>query len=386
MSSHKRTMLVEFPADSAPISVHPEDATFCVLRANGAAECVLIPTVPAPWRMPATKDALVLVETRLARLKFSSLLHAGLPQVVTNVAEVSGAKTEVMRLALATIPTFPSKELGTMFRALELSLRSAAPAHELHSERSLNVFIQILLFLRPAAFDLTTIIRLVALRAFEESHLGHRQRSDPILVHGVMRAWCRSALLDDPALQRLPPNLLVHCKLRPDVRIDGRMLHDGLAQWTAYALERQAPASGVPLSHDCLCTVVVQHMAASKLDRRRRVERLGPANGAPVVAVGQLCRRLRLLRRRRRQRRGRRRAAHSLLPRAFRVKTRQAPVFSANAATPMPAVRMPLATSPPLFLGARKGRREPFEVVPFVVATTGAGKAFRASHLRHAWL
>eukprot|EP00448_Togula_jolla_P037453 CAMPEP_0170624272 /NCGR_PEP_ID=MMETSP0224-20130122/30142_1 /TAXON_ID=285029 /ORGANISM="Togula jolla, Strain CCCM 725" /LENGTH=287 /DNA_ID=CAMNT_0010950779 /DNA_START=356 /DNA_END=1217 /DNA_ORIENTATION=- len=123
-----------------------QDPTFRVLRADGASQGILIPTIPASWRVTPTKDAAVFAQARLPGLQLPPLLYASLPHVVTDVAEMGGAEAEVVRLALAAVAALPAQELGAMLRTLELPLRGASPAHEFHRKSGLHVFVQVLLF------------------------------------------------------------------------------------------------------------------------------------------------------------------------------------------------------------------------------------------------
>jgi hypothetical protein len=124
--------------------------------------------------MATTKNTSILAQAGLSRLQFPPLLDTCLPQVMTDIAEVRGAKTEIMRLSLTTIPALPSQELGPMFRALQLPLGGTSAANKFHGEGSLYVFIQVVLFLlRSATLYLAAIIRLSALGAFVECHFCH---------------------------------------------------------------------------------------------------------------------------------------------------------------------------------------------------------------------
>jgi hypothetical protein len=103
-----------------------------VLCAYCTAEGILIAAIPATRRMASAKYAAVFAKARFARLQLTPLLNTRLPEVVTNVAEVSSSKTEIMCLSLAAIATLPAQELRPMLGALQLALRGTTTANELH--------------------------------------------------------------------------------------------------------------------------------------------------------------------------------------------------------------------------------------------------------------
>mmetsp|Transcript_46196 Transcript_46196/g.100381 ORF Transcript_46196/g.100381 Transcript_46196/m.100381 type:complete len:232 (+) Transcript_46196:417-1112(+) len=228
-----------------------QDPTFRVLRADGASQGILIPTIPASWRVTPTKDAAVFAQARLPGLQLPPLLYASLPHVVTDVAEMGGAEAEVVRLALAAVAALPAQELGAMLRTLELPLRGASPAHEFHRKSGLHVFVQVLLFflLHACTLHLAAIVRLVALRAFEERHSGHRQSGDFVLVTRIVCSRRRPPLLHDPALQSLSSHLLVHVELRRHQGVYRGVLYDSLAERAPDALEGEPSACCVALPH-----------------------------------------------------------------------------------------------------------------------------------------
>lgn len=145
-----------------------------ILRTNGTTERILVTAVPATCRMASTEDAAVLAEARLTSLQLAPLLHACLPEIVTNVAEMCGPEAEIVCLPLATIAALPAQELGAMLWTLQLPLGGTAAADQLHRESSLHVLVQIvlLLFCRTALY-LSSIVRFIALGAFIECHLCH---------------------------------------------------------------------------------------------------------------------------------------------------------------------------------------------------------------------
>lgn len=256
-----------------------------VLCTNGATERVLVATVSAARWMAPAEDAAVFAKARFTSLQLPPLLDARLPEVVTDVAEVRGTEAKIMCLPLAAIPALPSKELSPMLGTLQLALRSTTSAHELHGEGSLHVVVQIFLLLHIATLYLAAVIRLVALRAFKESHLCHCECGDFVLVGRVVRSRQRPALFDYPALQRLSPYLLVHVVLRRDNSVDARMPHYSLAERAPDVLKSQPASSCVPFPDHGLRTMLVQDMTAGQPDGRCAIERLRPANGAPLVAI-----------------------------------------------------------------------------------------------------
>jgi hypothetical protein len=148
---------------------------FCVLSAYSTAERIFVTAVPGARRMASTENTAVFSEARLARLQLAPLLYASLPKVMTNVAEVGSTEAEVVRLPLATVPTLPTEELCAVLWALKLALRSTTTADKLHGEGGLHIIIQVILFVfLPTTLHFTPIVRLIALRAFEECHLRHR--------------------------------------------------------------------------------------------------------------------------------------------------------------------------------------------------------------------
>jgi hypothetical protein len=208
--------------------------------------------------MSATEYAPVLAKTELASLQLPALLHAGLPKVVADVAEVSGAEAEVVCLALAAVAALPAEEFCAVLRALKLALGRATSAHELHGQSGLHVVIQIVLLLFLAcALNLSAVVRLIALRTFEERHLRHRQSGYSILIGRIVGPRRGPPLLDHPALQCLPSDLLVHCELWCNVFGYGTVLHDGLAERALYALEGQPSATSVALLDHGLGTMVM---------------------------------------------------------------------------------------------------------------------------------
>mmetsp|Transcript_28748 Transcript_28748/g.72196 ORF Transcript_28748/g.72196 Transcript_28748/m.72196 type:complete len:210 (-) Transcript_28748:1305-1934(-) len=209
--------------------------------------------------MSPSEDAAVLPQAGLAGLQFPPLLDSGLPEVVAHVAEVRGAETEVVGLSFATIPALPAQELGPVLGALQLPLRSAPSAYQLHGQCCLDVVIEVLLlFLVDAStFGLSAVVRFIALRTFEERHLRHCEAGQAVLVAGVAGLRRRAPLLDDPALQGLSADLLIHRELRGDEAIDGGVLHYGLAERAFDALEGEPSAARVPLADHGLGAMVV---------------------------------------------------------------------------------------------------------------------------------
>lgn len=203
--SHHGTIPAEIPPHSLSISVD-EDAALSVLSADGATERVLVAAIPATWGMSSTEYAAVLAEARPTRLQLPPLLHARLPEVVAYVAEVGGAEAEVVGLALATVATLPAQELGAVLGALELPLGCATAADKLHGQSSLDVVVEVfLLFLlscpdTSSALHFAPVVRLVALRALEESHLLHGEGGDSVLVTGIIRPRGWPPLLHHPPL------------------------------------------------------------------------------------------------------------------------------------------------------------------------------------------
>lgn len=119
--SHEGAVLAEFPSCHTLVSAD-KDAALCVLRTHGATKGILITPIPAAWRMAAAKDAAPPAKAWSTSLQLPSLLHAGLPQVMTDVAEMGGAKAEVVGLPFTTVAALPTQEISAMFRTLQLSL------------------------------------------------------------------------------------------------------------------------------------------------------------------------------------------------------------------------------------------------------------------------
>lgn len=236
--------------------------------------------------MASTEDAAVLAEARLTSLQLPPLLHACLPEIVTNVAEMCGPEAEIVCLPLATITALPAQELGAMLWTLQLPLGGTAAADQFHCESSLHILVQIvfLLFCRTTLY-LPSIVRLIALGAFIECHLCHSQRCNPILVTWVICSREGPPLLHHPALQGFSSDLLVHIVLRTDDGIDAGMAHDPLTQRTSYTFKSEAASTSLPFPDHCLGTMLMQDVAASQADGWCAIERLRPADRAPLVAV-----------------------------------------------------------------------------------------------------
>lgn len=125
-----------------------------------------------------------------------------------------------------------------MLWALHLTLGSTASADQFHCKRSLYIIIEVLIICHfCGTFHLASVVRLVALRAFEEGHLSHCQSGDSILVTEIVWTRKRTSLLNNPTLHRFLPNLLIHLVLWSNNVINARMPHNLLAEWTPDALE-----------------------------------------------------------------------------------------------------------------------------------------------------
>mmetsp|Transcript_127643 Transcript_127643/g.408529 ORF Transcript_127643/g.408529 Transcript_127643/m.408529 type:complete len:279 (+) Transcript_127643:42-878(+) len=256
--SHHDAMLAELPPCRTPFTIH-QDATLRVLSTDCASQRVFVTAIPAAGRMSPTEDATFLAQARLPGLQLPPLLDPRLPKVMTDIAEVGGAKAEIMGLPLAAVAALPAEELRAVLRALKLALGGAPSAHELHGQRCLHVFIQVLLllFIHICTLNLSAIIRLLALRAFEERHLVHGEACQSVLVARVAGLRERLALLHDPALECLSADLLVQHQMRTDDVVDGRVLHYGLAEGASDALEGEPPSAAVPLPDHGLGTMMV---------------------------------------------------------------------------------------------------------------------------------
>lgn len=120
---------------------------------------------------------------------------------MTCKAKVRCTEAEIVSLVLATVTALPPKELCAMLRTLQLSLRGATATDQLHGQGGLHIIVELLLVLLGAStLDLSSIVRLVALRALEKRHFLHGQTSEAVLITRVARFWGWPTLFDRPTL------------------------------------------------------------------------------------------------------------------------------------------------------------------------------------------
>lgn len=282
--------IAKAPARLSLLSSH-HDAMLGVLSADCASKCVLVATIPAPRWMLSAKYATIFAQAAFASLQFPALLHAGLPQVMTHVAEMGRAKAEVMSLSFAAVSTLPTEKLSAVFWTLKLPLRGTASANELHGERSLDILIEVVVVLFVhiySTLNLTSIVRLSTLRAFEERHFCHCKCGDRILVSRIVCLGQRSSLLNNPSLQGFSAHLLIHLIDWAHKGVDTWVAHDPLAERTFDAVEGEASSTSITLPHHRLRAVLMNYVSTCETNSRCSIERLRPANGAPLISIGEL--------------------------------------------------------------------------------------------------